>query len=84
MYVPDYTVRVVEDCLIIKVTRAIYIQALRTTKLKTWEHSVSDGEEFELHLICNDYAEDEVSAPNSSEPSPISHRSNKVKRYAKF
>ncbi|XP_028415006.1 metal transporter CNNM2-like [Dendronephthya gigantea] len=83
VYVPDYTVRVVEDCLIIKVSSAIYKQALISTKLKTWEND-DDDEEFDLHVIYNDHVEHDVSGSNSTEPyttpgpSPTTHRANKL------
>ena len=66
VYIPDYTVKVVEDCLIIKVTSAIYKQALISTKLKTLDTEDKDDEyeddEYEAHVI---YDEDDDS--NSTE-----------------
>ena len=84
MYIPDYTVKVTEDCLIIKVTSAIYKQALISTKLKTWETGEKDDdeEEYDAHVIYDE--DDEVSDSNSTEPfttpgtTPMLPRANKT------
>ena len=64
VHIPDYTVKVVEDCLIIKVTRAIYKQALISTKLKTLDTEDKD-DEYEAHVIYDE--DDDDSDSNSTE-----------------
>jgi hypothetical protein len=83
VYVPDYTVKVTGDCLVIKVTSAIYKQALISTKLKTWETGEKDSdEEFDAHVIYDQ--DDDVSDSNSTEPfttpgtTPMLRRANKT------
>lgn len=69
VYIPDYTVRVVQDCLILKVTSSIYKQALLSTKLKTWEpleNEADDGEELDVHVGYD--VDDDDSESNSNEP----------------
>ena len=64
---PDYTVKVTEDSLVIKVTSALYKQALKATKLKTWETGEKDcDEEFDAQVIYDE--DDDVSDSNSTEP----------------
>ena len=64
---PDYTVKVTEDCLVIKVTSTIYKQALKATKLKMWETGEENSdEEFDAHVIYDE--DDDVSDSNSTEP----------------
>ena len=63
LYIPDYTVKVVEDCLIMKVTSAIYKQALISTKLKTLDTEDKD-DEYEAHVIYDE--DDDVSDSNST------------------
>jgi hypothetical protein len=85
VYIPDYTVKVTEDCLLIKVTSVLYKQALISTKLKlkTLEtEEQGDDEEFDAHVI---YDEDEdVSDSNSMEAfttpgtTPMLRRANKT------
>ena len=82
-YIPDYTVKVVEDCLIIKVTSAIYKQALISTKLKTLDtEDKDDSEEYDAYLIYDE--DDDVSDSNSTEPfntpgaTPLLPRTNKT------
>lgn len=62
-YTPDYTVKVNNDALLIKVTAAIYKQALLSTKLKKWE----TGED-EDYLITGDNHSNSDSETNSIEP----------------
>ena len=70
---PDYTVRVTEDSLIIKVTKAIYKQALISTKLKTWENDDLDDdgecdEEYVTNVIYGEGDGDSISTEPFTTP----------------
>ena len=63
LYVPDYSVRVSCDTLLIKVTTEIYKQALLSTKMKKWE--TGEIEEDEL-LMSDDHSTGEISETDST------------------
>lgn len=63
VYVPDYSVKVSCDTLLIKVTTEIYKQALLSTKLKKWE--TGELEEGDL-LMSDNRSTGEISETDST------------------